>query len=243
MFLRDVFVVKNPVRFAAATQVHPYRAVTVTGQIGMHRFGPRPQRRFRLLPEQRVARLHHQLVDLVQNLRRQQRDIAHQRSVLVPAMVVKPRMAEHLPNRPVAIGKVLQAVVVAPDALLERRQHEDPPQIHARAPKPPVHARKKMRVQQVEDLPAQRFVAVQVLVAPQHRRDVIPADRVNRNVLDGDFAKPNKRLLDCPRPRLCSAGTSDPSRRYRPSDRFRLNIAWNYTSGTNLRNPKPTTTC
>ena len=168
--------------------------------VGFHHkgIGPRPQRRFRLLPEQRVARLHHQLVDLVQKLRRQQRDIAHQRPVLVPAMVVEPRMAEHLANRPVAIGEVLQTVVVAPDALLQRRQHEDPPQIHARAPKTPVHARKKMRVQQVENLPAQRFVAVQVLDAPQHRRNVIPTDRVNRNVLDGDFAKPNKRFLDCP---------------------------------------------
>ena len=167
--------------------------------VGLHHngIGSRPQRRFPLLPEQRVARLHRQFVDLVQNLRRQQRDIAHQRPVFVPVMVVEPRMAEHLPNRPVAIGKILQTVVVAPDALLPRRQHEDPLQIHARAPKPPVHARKNMRVQQVENLPAQRFVAVQVLDAPQHRRDVIPAARVNRNVLDGDFAKPNQRLPDC----------------------------------------------
>ena len=54
-----------------------------------------------------------------------------------------------------------------------------------------------MRLQQAENLLAQRFVAVQVLDAPQHRRDVIPAARVHRNVLDGDLAKPIVRFLDC----------------------------------------------
>ena len=143
---------------------------------------PPAQRLARLFSGHPVPRLDHQSAYPAQQLRTQQGHVVDHR--LQPVFRTAVPVPQHLANQTVVIGNVHQTVEVAVQALLENRQHQHAPQVHARTPRVPAHPGAGFRLEQGKQPTAKHRVGMQVLQAQQQRRDVVPGLRVNHQVLD-----------------------------------------------------------
>ena len=167
------------------------------------RIRARPQRIILREPLQAQALAHHQLVQDVQQLRREQADIADHAAVGELPLAEGARQAHDAAHVDVLVGEFGEAVEIAVEGLLEQGQHEHDPQRHAGAAEGGVDlgrgglllrvggvgAVEEVLLEQREDLLAQRDVAVEVLDSLEGGGDVVAAGGVDLDLLDGDFAE------------------------------------------------------
>ena len=126
-------------------------------------------------------------VDLLEQFVVEQRDVvpqglmAEQFGLLIPR---RGRQAQHLAHERVIVGDVFQSIPVGVQAQAHDAQHEDLPQVHARATGG-FFAGEDFGFQQGKDLRLERWVHPNPLQASQHGRQFVPALERQTNLFDG----------------------------------------------------------
>ena len=119
-----------------------------------------------------MAGLHDQLVDLIEQLRREQAHVVLE-CLMVIADILKSTMAEHFADRVVMIDKFVQTIVINVEVQPDHAADQYRPQGHAGTAIVFVHPWGDLTRQQLEDRGSKRGVHVQVLQAPQDFGDVV----------------------------------------------------------------------
>ena len=143
-----------------------------------------------------MTALDHQAPDRRQQLGRQQRHVVDHRLELVTRPVGEVAVSQKSADRFVVVRKVVQAVEVAVQPLLQDPRHQDLPQVHPRTPDRAVGLRKDVLVQQREQPRAQRLVRPDVLEPPQHRRNVVSRLRVDPDLVHRHLTDPKLRSVN-----------------------------------------------
>ncbi len=115
---------------------------------------------------------HNELVDLIEQLGREQTNIVFE-ALQVVEVFVKGSVAEHLTQGVVLVDEFEQAVVVAVEVQAQNTANQDAPQAHAGASGGFVDAGQDVLLQQGEDVLAQGLGGVKVLQATQDFGDVV----------------------------------------------------------------------
>ena len=98
-------------------------------------------------------------------------------------------VTQHLSQRTMFIGQLGEPIVIAVQALLERRQHQDPPPVHARTTGVVSHLGMQLSAQKLKHLDAYRSFLVNLLQTPQQHRYVVARFRINPHFADEGAAQ------------------------------------------------------
>ena len=137
---------------------------------------------------QRMAGADDLLIDAVEQLGSKEAQVVLERLQLVLSLVAPVAVTEHLAQRGVLVGQLVNAVVVGVEPEPQHAEHEDAPLLHARAAQAGIGlalASDPIRYdfpEDGEDSLAQRGLGVDVLQSAQDLRNVVTRFRVQ---LDG----------------------------------------------------------
>ena len=136
---------------------------------------------------------HHLLVDPIENLRGEQPQVVLDRLQFVSGLVRPVAVAEHLAQRAVLVGQLMDAVVVGVEPLAQHPQDQDLPLLHPGAPgirgRLAFHALRDHLFEDGEYRLAQRRGGVDVLQPAQDLRDIVAGFGVQMNGGDILFAE------------------------------------------------------
>ena len=146
-----------------------------------------------LVLQQLMPTGHHHRIDLLQRLLGKQTHVVNNGLQAILVLISKICMPQHLAQRRVKVRLFYQTVEVAVERLLQRAQHEDPPQTQARSTTPQIDLRAQV-------LPKDRE---HPLAGPAVREDVLQSTEYGRNIVSGPRVKADLSNGRVPKLKLC----------------------------------------
>ena len=136
---------------------------------------------------QHLAGTHDFLIDPIEQLRGEQAQIVLERLQLVLGLVVPVAVPQHLPQRAMLIGQLLNPIIVSIQTQAHDPEDQNAPLLHSRSPligiglAVALGAHRNDFAQDGENASTQLLIGVDVLQSPQYLRNIVTRFRVEIN--------------------------------------------------------------